>query len=86
MLKIRLTRIGKKGQPQYRIVVAEARSNRDSKFRDTLGYYNPLGKGYTFDLDRTKYTAWLAKGAQPTNTIRTLALKPPPNNTITYHL
>lgn len=75
MIKIRLTRIGKKGQPQYRIVVAEARSNRDSRFIDTIGYYNPLGESYTFDLDRTKYAEWLKKGAQPTNTIRKIAEK-----------
>lgn len=75
MLKIRLTRIGKKGQPQYRVVVAEAKSKRDSRFRDTLGYYNPLGATMTFDLDREKYSAWLAKGAQPTETIRRLVIK-----------
>lgn len=75
MLKIRLTRIGKKGQPQYRIVVAEARSKRDSRFRDTIGYYNPLGADLTFDIDRQKYADWLAKGAQPTDTIRRLVIK-----------
>ncbi len=75
MLKIRLTRIGKKGQPQYRVVVAEARSKRDSRFRDVLGYYNPLGKSYTFEIDKTKYADWLKKGAQPSDTIRSLVLK-----------
>lgn len=75
MLKIRLTRIGKKGQPQYRIVVAEARTNRDSRFQDMIGYYNPLGESYTFDLDKTKYAEWLKKGAQPSDTIRRLVLK-----------
>lgn len=75
MLKIRLTRIGKKGQPQYRIVVAEARSKRDSRFRDTIGYYNPLGASYTFTIDREKYAEWLKNGAQPTDTIRRLVLK-----------
>lgn len=73
MLKIKLTRIGKKGQPQYRVVAAEARSKRDSAFVDYLGYYNPLVKPAEFDLDRAKYDAWLAKGAQPTDTVRRLA-------------
>lgn len=75
MLKIRLTRIGKKGQPQYRIVLAEERSKRDSKFIEYLGYYNPLGDSLRFDLDRTKYNEWLKKGAQPTDTVRRLASK-----------
>jgi small subunit ribosomal protein S16 len=75
MIKIRLTRIGKKGQPQYRIVVAEARSKRDSRFIDTIGFYNPLGAEMTFDLDKTKYAEWLKKGAQPSDTIRRLVLK-----------
>lgn len=73
MLKIRLTRIGKRGQPQYRIVVAEARTNRDSRFQDVIGYYNPLGDQLTFELDRAKYNDWIAKGAQPSDTVRLLA-------------
>lgn len=75
MLKVKLTRIGKKGQPQYRIVVAEARTKRDSRFVDTIGYYNPLGANMTFDLDQKKYAEWLKKGAQPTGTIRRLSSK-----------
>ncbi|MFH2019719.1 MAG: 30S ribosomal protein S16 [bacterium] len=77
MLKIKLTRIGKKNQPQYRIVVAEARSKRDSKFIATIGYYNPLTTPSSFKLDRPQYDSWLEKGAQPTSTIRRLALKTP---------
>lgn len=73
MLKIKLTRIGKKGQPQYRIIVSEAKSKRDTKYTDLLGYYNPLTKPAQFRLDMTKYSSWLAKGAQPTDTIRKLA-------------
>lgn len=76
MLKIRLTRIGKKGQPQYRIVLAEQRSKRDSKFIDQLGVYTPLGKEVQFTLDRTKYNDWLKRGAQPSETIRKLAARP----------
>lgn len=80
MLKVRLTRIGKKGQPQYRIVVCEEHSKRDSRFIDYLGYYNPLGASLRFDLDRTKYNSWLSKGAQPTETVRRLATKTAPTN------
>lgn len=72
MLKIRLTRIGKKGQPQYRIVVAEAKSKRDTRTKDMIGYYNPLGESYTFRIDSSKYADWLKKGAQPTDTVRRL--------------
>lgn len=75
MLKIRLTRIGKKGQPQYRIVLSEQRSKRDSRHIEYLGYYNPLSESVRFDLDRTKYNKWLKMGAQPTDTVRKLAAK-----------
>lgn len=75
MLKIRLTRTGKRGQPSYRIVVAERRSRRDGKSIDSLGFYNPLTKPATIKLDKLKYQNWLAKGAQPTPTVRSLAKK-----------
>lgn len=75
MLKIKLTRIGKKGQPQYRIIVAEGKSKRDTKYTDLLGYYNPLANPTEFRLDMVKYAEWLSKGAQPTPTIRLLAAK-----------
>lgn len=75
MLKIKLTRVGKKGQPQYRIIVAEAKSKRDTKYTDLLGYYNPLANPAEFRLDMPKYGSWLKKGAQPTPTIRLLAAK-----------
>ncbi len=73
MLKIKLQRIGKKGQPQYRIVVREDRVKQGGKAVAEIGYYNPLKKPATFELDQQAYTAWLAKGAQPTDTIRKLA-------------
>lgn len=72
MLKIKLVRIGKKNQPQYRIVVDEARVKNGGAVKDQLGYYNPLLSPAQFDLDTTKYAAWLAKGAKPTDTIRHL--------------
>ncbi len=75
MLKIKLQRVGKKGQPQYRIVVAEARSKISGKYLDLLGTYNPRKKPSEFNLNLTKYQSWLKKGAQPTETIRKLAKK-----------
>ena len=75
MLKIRLARTGKRGQPSYRIVVVPERSKRDGKVVDNLGHYNPLVKPALFQLDKTKYAAWITKGAQPTHTVRLLANK-----------
>lgn len=73
MLKIKLQRIGKKGQPQYRIVVREDRVKQGGKSVAEIGYYNPLVKPAVFELEVKEYEAWLAKGAQPTDTIRRLA-------------
>ena len=75
MLKVKLSRIGKKGQPQYRIVVAEARSNMGGTYIAEIGYYNPLTSPHTFNLDKAAYEKWLKSGAQPTDTIRKLANK-----------
>lgn len=72
MLKIKLTRVGKKNQPQYRVVVAEARSKRDGAVVDHLGHYDPLQNPASFRLDQARYQEWLAKGAQPTDTVRYL--------------
>lgn len=73
MLKIKLQRIGKKGQPQYRIVVREDRVKQGGQSVAEIGYYNPLLKPATFQLDQKAYADWLSKGAQPTDTIRKLA-------------
>lgn len=75
MLKIKLFRTGKKGHAEYRIVVAEAKSKRDGKHADLLGTYDPHTNPPTFNLDVEKYTNWLKKGAQPTETVRKLAAK-----------
>ena len=72
MLKIKLTRLGKKHQPSYRIVVVEARSKRDGKYIKLLGFYNPLSKTNKIKIDKEKYQEWLSKGAQPTETVRRL--------------
>jgi small subunit ribosomal protein S16 len=69
MLKIRLKRTGKRGQPHYRIVVMESSSPRDGKTVEEIGYYNPRTKPSTFDIDKDAAKAWLDKGAKPTDTI-----------------
>jgi small subunit ribosomal protein S16 len=71
-VKLRLTRIGKKKQPQYRIVAADARSPRDGKFIEILGNYNPLTNPSTLKVDNEKAVKWLAQGAQPTERVKKL--------------
>lgn len=75
MLKIKLTRRGKKNQPSYRIVVAEAQSKRDGKYLDLLGFYNPLTKPATIKINKESYLNWLKKGARPTETVKKLVKK-----------
>lgn len=72
MLKIKLTRIGKKAQPQYHVVVVEDKTNSGTRPTDQIGYYNPLSPTKEFRLDSKKYEAWLVKGARPTDTVRSL--------------
>ena len=72
MLTIRLTRTGKRNAPSYRIVVAERRSKRDSKYTDLLGFYNPQTKPATFQIDQTKLVLWQSQGAQISDGLRKL--------------
>ncbi len=64
--------MGKKKQPIYKIVDADARSPRDGKFLEALGLYNPLTKPHTVDVKEDRILYWLSKGAQPTNTVKSL--------------
>jgi small subunit ribosomal protein S16 len=64
-VRIRLTRVGSKKNPIYRVVVADGRSPRDGRFIEIVGRYNPQTDPSTIDLDTEKIDAWLAKGAQP---------------------
>ena len=75
MVKIRLRRMGAKKAPYYRIVVADSRYPRDGRFIEELGTYDPLAEpaAITVDADRAKY--WIANGAQPTDTVKTLLKK-----------
>jgi len=74
-VKIRLKRIGAKKAPVYRVVVADARSPRDGKFIEEIGYYNPLTNPVEVKIDNEKAKAWIANGAQPTETVKTLLKK-----------
>ncbi|MBA2717746.1 MAG: 30S ribosomal protein S16 [Chloroflexi bacterium] len=68
-VRIRLTRVGAKKQPAYRVVVADSRSARDSRAIETIGHYNPRTEPIELTIDVEKASAWLAKGAQPSDTV-----------------
>ena len=72
MVKIRLRRVGKKKQPIYKIVVADSRSARNAKYIDSLGQYNPLVHPIVIAVTEEKLFKWLNRGAQPTDTVRSL--------------
>ena len=65
-VRVRLTRVGSKKNPIWRVVVADQRSPRDGRFIETIGSYNPQTEPSTIDLDEAKIRDWMAKGAQPT--------------------
>jgi small subunit ribosomal protein S16 len=71
-VKIRLQRRGRKKNPFYHIVIADARSPRDGRYIERIGTYNPMTKPATIDIDRDKAYDWLMKGAQPTDTARAI--------------
>ncbi len=71
-VKIRLQRHGKKGQPFYHIVIADARAARDGKFIEKIGTYNPMTSPATINLDTERACEWLKNGAQPTDTARAI--------------
>jgi small subunit ribosomal protein S16 len=71
-VKIRLTRLGAKKRPFYRIVVANSSSPRDGRFIDQVGYYDPLTDPATVKIDAEKAVMWLRRGAQPTETAASL--------------
>lgn len=71
-VKIRLRRMGAKKAPFYRIVVADSRYPRDGRFIEELGYYDPTKEPSVVKIDAEKAKKWLANGAQPTDTVRTI--------------
>ncbi len=75
MVKIRLRRIGAKKAPAYRIVVADSRFSRDGRFIEEIGFYNPMREPAEITIDSEKAKKWLANGAQPTETVRSILKK-----------
>lgn len=71
-VRLRLMRMGKKKQPTYRVVAADARSPRDGRFIEIVGIYNPRTDPSTIKIDNAKAVAWLRQGAQPTERVRKL--------------
>lgn len=68
-VRIRLTRVGATKQPTYRVVVADARSARDSRAIETIGHYNPRTEPIELNVDADKAKEWMAKGAKPSDTV-----------------
>ena len=74
-VKMRLTRMGDKKNPMYRVIVADSRAPRDGKFVDIIGTYHPQDHENEVKLDVEKAKTWIANGAQPTDTVRALLKK-----------
>lgn len=72
MVKIRLTRMGDKKSPFYRIIVADSRAPRDGKFIDIVGTYNPLTDPAEIKIDADKAKHWLGVGAKPSDTVKAM--------------
>ena len=74
-VKIRLRRMGAKKAPFYRVVVADSRYPRDGRFIDEIGYYDPTKEPSVVKVDADKAKEWIAKGAQPTDTVKNILKK-----------
>ncbi len=74
-VKIRLKRMGAKKNPFYRVVVADSRYPRDGRFIEELGYFNPCTDPADVKIDAEKAAKWIANGAQPTETVKSLLKK-----------
>jgi len=72
MVVIRLRRAGSKKRPFFRVVVTDSRAARDSSFVEILGHYNPRNKPAVVQVDKERVDYWLKKGAQPSDSVRTL--------------
>lgn len=70
MLRIRLSRVGKKKQPAYRVVVIDQRKARNSAYVEVVGHYDPRRQPAAIDLKGERIQYWLGKGAQPSDTVR----------------
>ena len=74
MLVIRLTRVGKKKQPSYRLVVQERHRDPWGRYQELLGHYDPLTNPATITIEKERAAYWLSKGAQPSDTVWNLFL------------
>ena len=77
MLMIRLRRHGAKKRPFFRVVVIDSHAARDGRFVEILGHYNPTADPETLELNRDRLTHWMDRGAQPSDTVRTLLARHP---------
>lgn len=75
MVKIRLTRVGKKKHPSYRLVAADSRKPRDGRFIEILGHYNPMVEPNTLVIKEERVLEWLSKGAQPTEATKRILVR-----------
>jgi small subunit ribosomal protein S16 len=75
MLSIRLRRTGSKKRPFFRVVVSEARSKKEGEFIEVLGFYNPRTKPAVVEINKERITHWIAQGARPSDSVRTLLSK-----------
>lgn len=75
MVVIRMTRIGAKHRPFYRIVAMDKRKPRESRYIDLIGYYNPMLENPEIKIDLNKYNKWIERGAKPTLTVKSLLKK-----------
>jgi small subunit ribosomal protein S16 len=71
-VRVRLTRVGSKKNPIWRVVVADQRSPREGRFIETIGHYNPQTEPSTIRIDAERFQHWVARGAQPTGTVKQL--------------
>jgi len=75
MVVIRLTRMGTKHKPFYRIVATDKRRPRESRYIDLIGHYNPMREAPDIKIDLDKYNEWITKGAKPSPTVKSLIKK-----------
>ena len=75
MVKIRLKRMGAHKKPFYRVVIADSRTQRDGRFIEEIGFYDPMQEPPVINIDGEKAQKWLSQGAQPTDTVKALLKK-----------
>ncbi len=75
MVRIRLTRMGRRNRPFYRVVVMDSKKRRDGAYVDSLGFYDPIKEPAIMNINVEKAVEWILKGAQPTDTVRSIFTK-----------